>query len=102
MPNCPRCGSIVKETAEHAFYNRERASSFWDHVGEWTARIETKQLVLLDVGYVVNNVLPQFQVKKRVVFLATLAVDSNGDLDDAKEEIVWRCKIFSSWSDFIL
>ena len=25
---------------------------FWDHVGEWTARIEPKQLVLLDVGYV--------------------------------------------------
>ena len=37
-------------------------------------RIEPKQLVLLDVGYVVDNVLPQFQGEKRVVFLAILAV----------------------------
>ena len=38
------------------------------------ARIEPKQLVLLDAGYVVDNVLPPFQGKKRVVFLANLAV----------------------------
>ena len=38
------------------------------------ARIEPKQLVLLDVGYVVDNVLPPFQAEKRVVFLAILVV----------------------------
>ena len=38
------------------------------------ARIELKQLVRLDVGYVVDNVLPLFQGEKRVVFLAILAV----------------------------
>ena len=70
----------LEETAEHAFYNCERVRPFWDHIGEWTARIETKQLVLLDVGYVVDNVLPPFQGEKRVVFLA--------DLDDATEGIV--------------
>ena len=32
------------------------------------------QLVLLDVGYVVDNILPPFQGEKRVVFLAILAV----------------------------
>ena len=37
-------------------------------------RIEPKQLVLLDVGYVVDNVLPPFQDEKRVVFPAILAV----------------------------
>ena len=26
----------------------------------------------------------------------------NRDLDDAKEGIVWRCKLFSSWSDIVL
>ena len=26
---------------------------------------------------------------------------SNGDLDYAKEGIVWRCKLFSSWSGFV-
>ena len=36
----------------------------------WTARIKPKQLVLLDVGYVVDNVLPSFQDEK----LAILAV----------------------------
>ena len=74
MPDCPRCGSGLEETTEHAFYYCERVRPFWDHVGEWTARIEPKQLVLLDVGYVVDNVLPPFQGEKRVVFLAILAV----------------------------
>ena len=60
--------------AEHAFYYCERVNPFWDHVGEWTARIEPKQLVLLDVGYVVDNVLPPFHGEKRMVFLAILAV----------------------------
>ena len=74
MPDCPRCGCDREETAEYAFYYCERVRPFWDHVGEWTARIEPKQLVLLDVGYVVDNVLPPFQGEKRVVFLAILAV----------------------------
>ena len=74
MPDCARCGSGLEETAEHAFYYCERVRPFWDHVGEWTARIEPKQLVLLDVGYVVDNVLPPFQGEKRVVFLVILAV----------------------------
>ena len=74
MSDCPRCSSGLEETAEHAFYYCERVRSFWDHVGEWTARIEPKQLVLLDVGYVVDNVLPPFQGEKCVVFLAILAV----------------------------
>ena len=49
--DCPRCNSGIEETAEHAFYYCEPVRPFWDHVGEWTARIETKQLVLLDLGY---------------------------------------------------
>ena len=49
-------------------------SEFVRFVGEWTARIEPKQLVLFDVGYVVDNVLPSFQGKKRVVFLTILVV----------------------------
>ena len=74
VPDCARCGSGLEETAEHAFYYCERVRPFWDHVGEWTTRIEPKQLVLLDVGYVVDNVLPPYQGEKRVVFLAILAV----------------------------
>ena len=74
MPDCACCGSGLEETAEHAFYFCEQVRLFWDHVGEWAARIEPKQLVLLDVGYVVYNVLPPFQGEKRVVFLAILAV----------------------------
>ena len=74
MPDCACCGRGSDETAEHAFYYFERVHPFWDHVGEWTARIELKQLVLLDVGYVEDNVLPPFQGEKRTVFLAILAV----------------------------
>ena len=74
MPDCARCGSGSEETGEHAFYFCEWVRSFWDHVGERMDRIEPKQLVLLDVGYVVDNVLPPFQGEKRVVFLTLLAV----------------------------
>ena len=74
MPYCARCGSGLKETAEHAFNYCQRVSPFWDHIGEWKDPIEPKQLVLLDVCYVVDNVLPPFQGEKRVVFLAILAV----------------------------
>ena len=49
-------------------------STFWNHVGKWTARIEPKQLVLLDVGYIIDNVLTPYQGEKRVVFLTILAV----------------------------
>ena len=69
MPDCARW-----ETAEYAVYCYERVRPFWDHVQEWTACIEPKQLVVLGVGYVVDNVLPPFQGEKRVVFLAILAV----------------------------
>ena len=65
--------SGLEETAEHAFYC-DRVRPFWDHVGEWTACIEPKQLVLLNIGYVVDNVLTAFQGEKRVVFLGILAV----------------------------
>ena len=78
--------------AEHAFYFCERVRPFWDHVGEWTAQIEPKQLVLLDIDYVVDNVFLPFQGEKRVVFLAILAVAwmviwsmrKKGAYDDAK------------------
>ena len=74
MPDCPHCACGLEETDEHAFYYFEWFRPFWDHVGEWTARIEPKQLVLFDIGYVVDNVLPPFQGEKRVVFLTILAV----------------------------
>ena len=74
MPDCSRCGSGLEETALHAFYYCKRVHPFWSHVKEWTAHISPRELVLLDVGYVVDNVNPPFQGKKRVVFLVILAV----------------------------
>ena len=74
MPDCLRCSSSQKETTLHAFYSCERVRPFYSHVGEWTACIDPKQLVLLDVGYVVDNIDPPYRGEKRVVFLAILAV----------------------------
>ena len=68
MPDCTRCSSGLEETTEHAFYYCERVHP------SWSARIEPKQLILLDVNYIVDNVLPPFEDEKRVVFLAILAV----------------------------
>ena len=76
MPDCPRCGSGLEETVLHAFYYCELIRPFWSHVREWTARIDPKLLVLLDVGYVMDNdnVDLMYQGKKRMVFLVILAV----------------------------
>ena len=74
MPNCACCSSGREEMDEHAIYYCERVHPFWDHVREWTVRIEPKELMLLDIGYVVDNVLPLFQGEKRVVFFAILVV----------------------------
>ena len=74
MSDCPRCSSGLEETTLHAFYYCERVRPFWSHVKEWTARISPRQLVLLDVGYVIDNVVPPYKGEKLVVFLAILAV----------------------------
>ena len=55
-------------------YYCERVHPFWSHVGEWTAHNIPKQLVLLDIGYVVDSVDPSWRIEKRVVFFAILAV----------------------------
>ena len=73
-PECAGFGNGLEETDEHAYYYCERVRPFWDHIREWTARIEPKQLVLLDVSYIVDNVLPPFQGEKHVVFFTILAV----------------------------
>ena len=57
VPDCACSSSSLEEIAEHAFYYCEQVDPFWDHVRKWTARIEAKQLVPLDVGYLVDNVL---------------------------------------------
>ena len=64
----------LEETALHAFYYCEWVRPFWYYVGECTARISSKQLVLLDVGYVEDDIDPPYQGEKCVVFLAILAV----------------------------
>ena len=60
--------------ALYVFYCCELVHPFWSHVRDWTACLDPKQLVLLDVGYVVDNVLCPWKDEKRVVFLAILAV----------------------------
>ena len=75
MPDYSHCSSGSEETALHALYYCERVGSFWSHVGEWTARIDSKQLVVLNIGYIVSNVDPPYEGEKRVVFLVLLAVN---------------------------
>ena len=74
MPDCPCCGSDLEEMVLHAFYYCEWFRPFWSDVEEWTARTSPGGLVLLDVGYFLDNVDPPFQGEKRMVFLVILAV----------------------------
>ena len=68
MVDFPRCGSGLEEMDLHAFYYFKRVRLFWSHTGEWTARIDPKKLVLLDLGYVMDNVDPPYQGEKHGVF----------------------------------
>ncbi len=66
---------MTKVSARYiAFYYCEQVRLFWSHVEEWTARISPRELVLLDVGYVVDNVNPPHRGEKRMVFFVILAV----------------------------
>ena len=64
MPDCPHCSSGLEEAAQHTFYY------FWEHV----THIEPKQLMLFNIGCIVDKVLPPLQGEKSVVFLTILAV----------------------------
>ena len=74
MPDRLRCGSGSEETASRAFYFCERVCPFWRHIKEWAPHINPKHLVLLDVGYVVDNVDTSYKGEKRVVFLVIQAL----------------------------
>ena len=76
-----------KETAFHAFYYCERINPFWSH-------IVPKQLILLDVDYAVDNVLPPCSVSR------DSSLSQNGILDDAEIWIIWLSKFFWSSSIF--
>ena len=68
MPDCVHCGIVLEETALHAFYYCERVNSFWSHVEEWKVHISPRELVPLDVGYVVDNVSLRFRVRNVCCF----------------------------------
>ena len=80
--DCPRCNRELEETVVHAFYHCEQVRPFWSHVGDWTAQIDPKQLVLVEVGYVVDNVDLSWKVGKYVAFLVII------------EGIDWQRKLF--------
>ena len=69
MSDCLRCGSGLEETALDTFYYYEQVCLFWNHVREWTVFI-----VLLNIGYIVDNVDPLYWDEKGVVFLVILAM----------------------------
>ena len=66
MPDRVCCGSGLEETGLLAFYYYERVCPFWSYIGEWTPHIDPKPLMLLDAGYVVDNVDPPWKGEKRV------------------------------------
>ena len=74
MPDCARCGSGLEETAEHAFYYCERVRPFWDHVGEWTARIEPNSSCCSTLVTSWTTFFLRIRVRSVWCFLAILAV----------------------------
>lgn len=56
MSDCQRCEHGLKETSEHTFFYCPLVRSFWDQVGELTARIEPEHHVSIDLTYVCYNV----------------------------------------------
>ena len=62
----------MEEVRSH--WNWAPGSGFLNNSEGKTAHIEPKQLVLLGLGYVIDNVLLAYQDEKRVVFFTILAV----------------------------
>ena len=75
LPDCTRWGRGEDNMDVHAFYFCEGVYPFCRHVEEYMAHIDPKQLELLDVVYVVDNVEPPWKGEKRTVFLAIQALD---------------------------
>ena len=74
MTDCSRCSGEFDETTEYAFYHCKQVHPYGDNVGEVTARIYPKQLVLLDADYTVEIFNPQWTGVKRRVFSSIQAV----------------------------
>ena len=69
MPDCACCDSGIEKTAEHVFYCRW-IRMLWDYV----ACIDPKQLVQLNVSYIVDNIDTLWVSVKQRVFLMILAI----------------------------
>ena len=101
MPDFVRCCSGLEETAENAFYYCERVRPFWDHVGGIDGSHRTQ------AARAAWHWLRRRQRSTSVSGWEACGVSRDpicsqkGDLDDPKEGIVWRCKLFSSWSGFV-
>ena len=100
MPDCYRCSSGLNETAEHTFYHYERVRLFWDHVGDVNGSHQNPEACAAR----------RWLRRRRFTSVSEWEVcgvsrdpscSLNGDLVDAKEGIVWRCKLFASWSRIV-
>ena len=96
MPDCPRCGSGLEETAEHVFYYCERVRPFLgSRRGEdgshrtQTARAARRWLRRRQRSSYVSG-WEAYGVSRDP------SCSPNGDLDNAKQGIIWRSKLFSS------
>ena len=94
MPDCPRCGSGLEETAEHAFYVLGSRRGVDGSHGTQTARAARRWLRRRQRSSSVSR-------WEACGVSRDPSCSPNGDLDDAKQGIVWRCKLFSSWSGFV-
>ena len=63
----PHYSSGLEEMGIHTYYY-EQVCPFWSHIRELTAGIKPQQLVLLDVGFIIDNNDPPYQGEKTVVF----------------------------------
>ena len=98
MPNCPCCRSSLEERAVHTFYYSVRVRPFLSHVKAWTARIKSQQLCAARRWLRRGPYLPSVSSWGSCGVSRDPSCGLNGDLDDAKEENICRCKLFSSWS----
>lgn len=70
-----RCDLGLEEAAVHTFRHCSQMRSFWDHVSDLTARIDSEHLVHIDLAYTCDNVLLSCAEVRRIVILMLLAVE---------------------------
>ena len=83
FPDSPRC-LACPEIMVHALFWCVKVRPLWTYVNEMIARIAPQDYIELDVGYVIDGVLPPWPRRERMMFCLILAM---------ARQVIWTTRL---------